>query len=146
MKRDFGPAKRRLRQAREQAAPGDARHIDDVSAQIEAVERGDYSLALNNAWDDVALDIFAPPEFHWIFRARGIRDVTNAIQHNFEAIEEQRPEILSVITQADVVVLFGREQGRIRSTGQPYDVEFVHRFTFREGRLAAVRIIVAKAA
>ena len=41
--------------------------------------------------------------------------------------------------------MIGREHGRIRETGQEYDVEFVHRFTFRDERLASIRIIAARA-
>ena len=46
-------------------------------------------------------------------------------------------------SEGDVVVLFGRERGRIRATGQAYDTEFVQRFTLRRDRLVSVRIIAA---
>jgi hypothetical protein len=61
-------------------------------------------------------------------------------------VTDQRPSITSISAQGDTVVLFGREQGRIRGSNTPYDVEFVERFTFVDGRLASVRIIVAHSA
>ena len=81
--------------------------------------------------------------FPWLRHARGAGELRRAIQQNFEAVEDQRPEITSVFAHGDYVVLFGRERGRIRATGEAYDVEFVHRFTFRNDRLVAVRIIAA---
>jgi ketosteroid isomerase-like protein len=68
-----------------------------------------------------------------------------AVEHNFGSIFDQRPEVATVVAQEYVVGLIGGEQGRIRETGQEYDVEFVHRFTFRDERQASVRIIAARA-
>jgi ketosteroid isomerase-like protein len=119
-------------------------HVRSVQARVEAIGRGDLSAALENAADDVLLEIFAPPEFRWIRHARGIDALRAAIAHNFDSVENQTPEILNVVAEGDNVVLFGRERGAIRETGQPYDVQFVERFTFIEGRLASVRIVAAK--
>lgn len=115
-----------------------------VEEQIDAIGRGDYESAVSHAHPDVEMEVFAPPEFPWIRRARGIAELRNALEHNFSALEQQQPEILNVIAQGDVVVLIGRERGRIRETGAAYDVEFVHRFTFRDRALASVRVIAAK--
>ena len=120
-------------------------HLAAVEAQLAAIARGDYAGVVANVHDDVELDIFAPPEFAWHRRARGVQAFQEAVEHNFGTVIDQRPEITTVLAQDDVVVLIGREQGRIRDTGQEYDVEFVHRFTFRDGRLASVRIIAARA-
>ena len=119
-------------------------HIRSVQERVEAIGRGDLSAALENAADDVILEIFAPPEFRWIRHARGIDALRAAMAHNFESVENQTPEILNVLAEGDNVVLFGRERGAIRETGQPYDVQFVERFTFLEGRLASIRIVAAK--
>ena len=62
------------------------------------------------------------------------------------SVDEQRPTIRDVFAEGDTVILFGAETGRIRSAGTSYMVEFVERFTFREGRLVAIRIVGAYAA
>lgn len=147
--KDFSGITKRLDEAAaELAKPAPAaaasHHVRSVQQQIEAIGRGDIESAMANARADVTLEIFAPPEFHWIRRASGADELRRAIQHNFDSLDEQRPEITSVTAQGDTVVLIGRERGRIRATGAQYDVEFVERFVFREGRLAAVKIIAAR--
>jgi ketosteroid isomerase-like protein len=114
-----------------------------VQSQIEAISKGDIESVLAQAADDVTLDIFAPPEFLWIRRTRGVAELRQALQQNFESVDDQRPEITNVVAHGNAVVLFGRERGRIRATGQAYDVEFVERFTFRDERLVSIRIIAA---
>ena len=98
---------------------------------------------LESASDDVELDIFAPPQFPFVRRARGIEEYRKAVQQNFSSVDEQRPEISSVTADGDDIVVIGREQGRIRSTSAAYDVQFVQRFKFREGKLASLQIIAA---
>lgn len=148
--RDFRSVTRRLQQALGEpsvdAPVEDAsrKHIRSVHDQIAAISRGDLERMLSEARDDVQLDIFAPPEFPWIRRAQGIAELRRALEQNFGSVEDQQPEIINVVAQDNVVVLIGRERGRIRATGTPYDVEFVERFTFLEGRLQSVRIIAAK--
>jgi ketosteroid isomerase-like protein len=93
----------------------------------------------------VTLDVFVPPEFPFVRMARGAGAFRRAIEHNFSAVVDQRPEIRDVFAEGDRVVILGRETGTLRSTGRTYEVEFVERFTFREGRLAAVQIIAAYA-
>ena len=146
--KDFSAATARLQQALDQAgrpmSPADPqRHLRSVQTQIEAIGRGDLDAVVVDAMPDVTLDIFAPPEFPWIRRAQGIDDLRRAIEQNFGSVEDQRPEINNVFAEGDTVVLFGRERGRLRGSGQAYDMEFVEKFTFRDGRLSAVRIIAA---
>lgn len=143
--RDFNQATSTLQQAIDDPAqaPAPRAHLLSVQAQLEAIARGEFDEVLQQAQPDVTLDIFAPPEFAWVRHARGVADLRHAVEHNFGTVEDQRPEITNVLTETNVVVLFGRERGRVKSTGVAYDMEFVERFTFREDRLAAVRIIAA---
>ena len=120
-----------------------AARVLSVQAQIDAIARGDLSAALAAAHPDIQLEIFAPPEFPWIRRARGLEELRRAIAHNFGTVENQTPEIHNVMAQEDSVVLFGRERGFIPSIASHYDVQFVERFTFVDGRLASVRIVAA---
>jgi ketosteroid isomerase-like protein len=149
-KKNFSGITKRIRAAadRRGSAQDDTdperRHLQSIQEQIDAIARGDMDSALANASPDVQLDIFAPPEFKWISHAQGIPEFRRALAENFGSVEEQRPEVANVIAQGDTVVLVGRETGRIRATGEAYDVEFVHRFTFRDGKLISVRIIAAK--
>ena len=146
MPKDFSSVTGRLQEALNLSAelPDSSKaRLRIVQAQIDAIARGDIATVLATATEDVTLDIFAPPEFGWIRQAHGAEELRRAIEQNFGEVEDQRPEVTQVYAEGQDVVLFGREQGRIRPTGKPYDVEFVQRFTFRDGRLAAVRIIAA---
>lgn len=144
MQRDFRHIVERLGEVADESPSGRAgTHLRTVQAQIDAIARGDFEAILATAAADVSLTIFAPDEFEWVRRATGVDELRRAIRQNFESVIEQRPELTDVFSDGDDVVLFGRERGRVRATGAPYELEFVERFTFREGRLAAVRVIAA---
>jgi ketosteroid isomerase-like protein len=149
-RKDFSPVTRRLGQEIADLRTGSAQkesqeNLQSVLEQIDAIGRGDLDAALRNAHDDVRLEIFAPPQFPWIRRTVGAAALREAIQHNFATVVDQRPEVTSVTAQGDTVVLLGRERGRIKQTAAEYSLEFVQRFQFRGGRLAAVTIIAAQA-
>ena len=76
--------------------------------------------------------------------AVGAEAIRAALAHNFDSLVEQQPEISNVLSQPDLVVLIGHERGLIRATGEPYDVQFVQRYTFRGGKLAAVQVVAAR--
>jgi ketosteroid isomerase-like protein len=144
--RDFASVTGQLRdaQAREGGVAGG--HLLSVQQQLEAIERGDIDGALRQAREDVELEIFAPPFFPFITRARGLAELRRAMEHNFAALIDQQPEVANVITHDSVVVLIGSERGTIRETGKRYHVQTVHRFTFVGNALAHIRIIAAEAA
>jgi ketosteroid isomerase-like protein len=148
LKKDFGGATRRLGEAAGELSHARERgrraNIRAVQAQIDAIARGDLTAALADAHPEVELEIFAPPEFDWVRRAHGVEEMSAAITHNFGSLDQQTPTIQNVLTQADTVVLFGHEHGIIRATGARYDVQFVQRFTFEDGRLRSVKIVVAR--
>jgi uncharacterized protein len=125
------------------STPAAVPHLQTLQAQIDAIARGDLATMLAHATDDVRLEIFAPPEFPWVRAARGAVAFRDAVAQNVGAMADQQPEIRDVFAEGDRVVLFGRETGTIRETGATYDVEFVERFTFRDGCLASVQIVAA---
>ena len=149
MPKDFSSVTHRLDDVIKNAGgsvPSDRVHkanAESLRAQIVALEKGDYGPVLAAARDDVELDIFAPPQFPFVRRARGIEEYRKAIQQNFSNLEEQRPQISSVTADGDDIVVFGREQGRIRGTATAYDILFAQHFKFREGKLASLQIIAA---
>jgi ketosteroid isomerase-like protein len=141
---NFGQAASSLQRAAAERSAEPAEHLRWIQTQIEAIERGDFDSVMRDAHEDVTLDIFAPPHFPFVTRARGKPELLAAILHNFGAVQEQTPHIQDIFAEGQTVVLFGRERGKIRSTGVPYDVEFVERLTFKDGRLASARIVVAE--
>jgi ketosteroid isomerase-like protein len=132
-----------LQQAAGERTADSAQHLRWIQTQIEAIERGEFGSVVENAHDDATLEIFAPAQFPFIKRAQGKPALLGAISHNFTALEEQQPEIRDIFSEGDTVVLFGRERGKVRQSGVRYDVEFVERFSFRDGKLASIGIVVA---
>ncbi len=118
-------------------------HLRAISAQLDAIARGDFDSVFKDAHDDVTLEISAPSEFPFVRRGEGLAELYAAIIHNFGALEDQCPQIHEVLAEGDTVVLLGSETGKIRATGKPYRIEFGERFTFRHGRLAALVIMAA---
>jgi ketosteroid isomerase-like protein len=148
--RDFSQVSAKLQEQLQAVRGGSASRdakplVRSVQAQIDAIARGDFESVLAQALPTVTLEIFAPAEFVWIRRAEGLEEFRRALEHNFGSIQDQRAQLTNVFTEVNTVVLFGREQGRIRATGQPYDMEFVHKFTFQDDRLSSVRIVAAHA-
>jgi ketosteroid isomerase-like protein len=133
----------RLQSSAADCVPEARPHLEAIQAQLEAIARGDLDAVLLHAHDDVTLEIFAPPEFPWIRQARGIAALRAALEQNFGSVRNQRPEIRDIFAEGETVILFGRERGTIAESAQDYDVEFVQRFTFRAGGLAAVRMVAA---
>ena len=144
--KNFSAATASLQRAASDRDVDSANHLRWVQTQIEAIERGQFQSVMFDAHDDVEFDIFAPPQFPFISKARGKSELLAAVTHNFGALDDQTPEIRDIFADGDTVVLFGRERGKVRQTGAVYDVEFVERFAFRDGRLASLRIVVADAA
>ena len=141
--RDFSDLTSGLDRAASDLAPAAQQHVRTISDQLDAIARGDFGSVFQDSHDDVTLEIFAPLEFPFIRTAQGADELHKAIVHNFGAIADQRPRIRETFAEGDTVVLFGTETGKIKETGFRYQVEFVERFTFRDGRLASLRIIAA---
>jgi len=140
IREDAAPQRRRASEPNI-SARDDLRSVAD---QIDAIGRGDLEAALANAAPEVELETFAPPEFKWISYARGVGELRAALAQNFGSLQNQSRAILNVFAQGDTLVLMGRETGRIRGTGEPYDIEFVEKFLFEDGRLIALRIVAAR--
>ena len=129
--------------ARPQVPPPAESRLMTVEEQIKAIAVGDFEAALKQADPDVEFEIFAPQGFPFIRRAKGIAGLRHAIEHNFNVVTDQQPSLLNVVTQGNVVVIFGTERGRLKESGEAYHMEFVHRFTFAGNSLKSIRVIAA---
>lgn len=113
-------------------------NVDTINRLFDAVVSGRFDAVLEVLAEDVRVELFAPPEFPFVRQAVG-REATRAmISHNFSTLADQQPEILSLTAQGDSLVLVARESGRLRYSGQPYDVHFVYSFQLRQGQLSSI--------
>ena len=114
-------------------------HVRAIQQMFEAFARSDLTAFLDDVHPDVDLEIFAPADFPWIRRARGLAKFRAAVEHNFAAHGAQRPEVLNVVAQGNIVVLIARERRRLRESVQEFDMHFAYEFTFRDGKVWRIR-------
>jgi hypothetical protein len=95
--------------------------------------------------EDAVLEIVGPAGSPMSGVFRGREQVVEAARRNFGMVEEQKPEILSIVAQGDSVIVVGKETGRYRPTGREYEMHWMHEYTFREGKLARVRELLDRA-
>ena len=79
-------------------------------------------------------------------RAEGRERVVEAARGNFAQIEDQRPEVLSVVAQGDMVVVVGKERGRFRATGREYEVHWMHQYRLEGGKVVRITEMLDSAA
>jgi ketosteroid isomerase-like protein len=128
------------------AKEAESRNVALLVGLYRAILRGDFPAALDVFADDMDMEIIGPSAIpisgHW----RGKAQVAAAIARNFSLLEDQRPEVQSVVAQGDTVVVLGHEKGRFRPTGRDYELHWVQFFTFRDGKLARFRELADTAA
>lgn len=114
----------------------EARNVAALQEQYRAILRGDTAGFSEFLTDDVELEIVGSPDIPFAGQARGRQAFLEKFTANFSIIEEQHPEVSSVVAQGDLVVVAARETIRFRNHEQPKDVRWVQMFTFRDGRIA----------
>jgi uncharacterized protein len=117
----------------------EAENVRRVQEQYRALARGDFAAFREFLADNIDMEIVGPSSVPFVGRWRGRDAVVAALRQNFSWVEDQRPEIQSVVAQGERVVVIARERGRYRPTGRAYDLHWVQIFTFRDGRLARFR-------
>ena len=120
---------------------------DNVAAlmrQFQCVADNDWAGFADLLDEDAGLEIVGPPSVPFRGRWKGRRETAATVQRNFGLLEGQKPELISIIAQGDMVVVHARETGRVKATGAEYAFEFVQFHTFRAGRSVACRQLVVE--
>ncbi len=125
--------------ARAAEKPEEARNVASVQRQYQALARGDLEAFLETIADDIDMEIVGPPGAPMVGRWRGRDQVVEAVCQNFGQVEDQRPEIRTVVAQGDTVMIMARERGRFRHTKREYETHWVQVLTFRDGRVVRFR-------
>lgn len=121
------------------AKSAEAANVRRLQEQYRALARGDFGPFTDAMTDDVELDLRGPEAIPINGCWRGLPEVMEAMQRNFGTLAEQQAEILSVVAQGDLVVLFAEERGKVRTTGTAYHIRWVQLFTFRDSKVARVQ-------
>ena len=113
-----------------------------LQEQYRAIGQGDKEGFASLLAEDVEFEVLGPPEVPFLGRWQGRQAVTEAVWRNFALLEDQRPEVCSVVAQGDTVVVVLRERGRVRATGKDYAFECVQLHAFRDGKSVRVRELI----
>src|SRR5262249_30467206 len=114
-------------------------HLEKLQECYRAIARGDFSVLTTHADDDVEMELTGPPVLPMSGKWKGRQQVDAAARANFGAVEDQRAELLASAIAGDDVIVFAREQGRVRVSGDTYDIFWTQRFTFKNGKIIHIR-------
>lgn len=117
----------------------EAGNVHQVEQLYRILAQGDFTALGELLADDVVFEIIGSSANPFAGYAKGRQQVIDAARHNFSLLEDQQPQIESVVAQGDTVVVMARERGRFAPTGQDYDFYWVQLYTFKEGKLVRIR-------
>ena len=120
----------------------EASHLRCLQILYHAIARGAFEESLLLTTEDFTLEIYGPQSSPFNGKWQGREEVLQAMQRNFGMVEDQRPQIQSVVAQGDIVIITAHERGRIRATGKPYEVQWMQEFRFADGKVSGVRELV----
>jgi uncharacterized protein len=118
-------------------------HVECIKRHFKMLSTADLAGFLDELDPDVDMQLHGPAMFPWIRRASGREAVRAAVAFNFSVVDDQRPQILTVVAQGNLVDVTLRETGRIKATQEPYDVVGAQQFVFRQGKLLHFREFIA---
>jgi ketosteroid isomerase-like protein len=111
-----------------------------VQEAYAAFTRGDVRGILERLTDDV--DWFtpgSPDAIPYAGQKRGLSDVEGFFATVGESETFTGFEPREFIAQGDRVAAIGNYKGRVKASQKDFDIEWVHIFTFRDGKVASFR-------
>lgn len=117
----------------------EASNVSKVEQLYRIIAREDFPALGELLADDVIFEIIGSSANPLVGYTQGRQQVIDAARRNFALLDDQRPQIESVVAQGDTVVVIARESGRFVPTGRAYEFHWVQVYTFREGKLIRIR-------
>jgi ketosteroid isomerase-like protein len=114
-------------------------NVQVVRQMFAAFDRRDLSGALNTLAGDVywqsPVTRAESKETSWSKPRHSREEVALFFKELFEKVQPERLEPLDFTAQGDRVIVEGKNRGTVRSTGRPYEHDWVMVFTLREGKI-----------
>ena len=101
--------------------------------------RGDVPAILETLTDDIDWHLLGPAEMPLGRPRRGKEEVLQFFRTIGEELKVESFEPHEFLADGDRVVVTGFEKMRVAATGRSYEVEWLHLFTVRDGRIARFR-------
>ena len=112
-------------------------NLDVVRRGYDAFGRGDINALLELFDEQIHWVTPGPSELATSGRRTGRQEVGQFFASVNELFDIQRFEPKEYIAQGDRVVVLGAEAARVRSTGKMLELDWVHVFTMRTGKVVA---------
>jgi len=112
-------------------------NLDVIRRGYDAFGRGDINTLLESFDEQVSWVTPGPPELATSGRRTGRQEVAEFFVSVNELFDIQRFEPKDFLAQGDRVVVVGSETARARSTGNVIELDWVHVFTMRNGKVVA---------
>lgn len=110
-----------------------------VRDAYDAFGSGDLHKLLGLMTSDVVWEFPASKEIPWAGTFTGVGEVARFFAVLMEHSEPEAFEPLHFVASEDRVVVLGREQFRVKSSGLTWACEWAHAFTVRDGKIASFR-------
>lgn len=112
-----------------------------IKQLYDAFKRRDISSLLEMFTDDAILHGPAPAGvLPWGGVHKGRRGAAEFFTAVGESLEPQQFELRDFITQGNKVAVLGYQKGQAKPTGRPYEIEFVHLWSIRDGKFTEFRV------
>lgn len=114
-------------------------NLQTVRDAYAAFGRGDVQGVLDKLADDVQWELQGPKQIPYAGVFNGKDGVTKFFTLLAQADEVQAFEPRRFFAEGDMVVVLGRYAARVKATGVEASTDWVHTFTFRDGKVCAWR-------
>jgi len=104
-----------------------------------AFQRGDVEGVLDKLTDDVEWSLPGPSEIPYTGIRHGKSGAAEFFRILSESDEVQVMDPQTYVSSGNIVVVLGRYEARVKATGRIAQTDWVHVFTFRDGKVAAWR-------
>ena len=117
------------------------RNVGIVKRLYDAYKRHNISSVLDMFTYDAILHGPAPAGvLPWCGVHKGRRGAAEFFKALGESLEPRQFELWDFIAQGNKVVVLGYQKGQAKPTGRPYEIEFVHLWSVRDGKFTEFRV------
>jgi uncharacterized protein len=116
-------------------------NVSIVKQLYDAFGRSNISSVLDMFTDDAIAHGPAPAGvLPWGGVHNGREGVAEFLKALGESLEDEQFELHEFIAQRNKVVVLGYAKGHAKPTGRPYEIEFVHVWSVRNGKFSELRV------
>jgi uncharacterized protein len=116
-------------------------NVSIVKQLYDAFRRRDIASVLPMFADDAIAHGPAPAGvLPWGGVHNGRGEVAQFFKALGESLEPRQFELHEFIAQGNKVVVLGYQKGHAKPTGRPYEIEFVHLWSIRDGKFSEFRV------